>query len=376
MLISSQFDSGAIEVIDATDPGNIRLNIRADNAAEFRQWFHFRVHDVAGIDLTLHLLNAGDCTYAQGWYGYHALASYDRQNWFRVATGYDGKVLTIRHRPQYDAVYYAYFTPYAYERHLDLIARSATAADVRISTLGMSVEGRALDVIRWGSGSLPVWIIARQHPGETMTEWCIEGLLARLTDASDPVARRLAQIATLHIVPNMNPDGAIHGNLRSNALGINLNREWQQPDITRSPEVWHVRQAMHESGVALFLDIHGDETIPYVFTDGCEMIPGYPAELIALQQAFTHLLQQISPDFQTLHGYLPDRFSDEMLTLASKYVGHTFNCVSLTLEMPFKDNADLPDPQSGWSAARSQHLGATLLTPILAHCEALPIQTR
>ena len=60
MFISSQFDAGAIEVIAASDPSNIQLNIRADNAAQFRQWFYFRVHDVANTELTLHLLNAGE----------------------------------------------------------------------------------------------------------------------------------------------------------------------------------------------------------------------------------------------------------------------------------------------------------------------------
>jgi murein tripeptide amidase MpaA len=371
MLITSQFDAGAIEVLSATYPANIRLNIRADNAAEFRQWFYFRVHGVADTALTMHLLNAGDCTYAGGWQDYQAMASYNRRDWFRVPTEYDGQILTLHHRPQHDDVYYAYFAPYAYERHLDLIARIATADHVHVDTLGNSVEGRPMDVIRWGKGILPIWIIARQHPGETMTEWLVEGLLDRLTDTTDPTSRRLAQLATLHIVPNMNPDGAVHGNLRSNAAGVNLNREWQQPSLERSPEVFHVREAMHNTGAALFLDIHGDETIPYVFTDGCEMIPGYAPELIAQQFEFTRLLQQVSPDFQTQYGYAPDRFSDEMLTLASKYVGNHFGCVSLTLEMPFKDNADLPDPQHGWSIARSRHLGAALLTPILAHCQKL-----
>lgn len=368
MWISSQFDAGAIEIIDATDPGNIQLNIRADNAAEFRQWFYFRVHDVADTALTLHFLNAGACTYAEGWHGFQAMASYDRANWFRVPTTYDGRVLSIRHQPQFDEIYYAYFTPYSYERHLDLIAQASAAALTRISTAGNTIEGRPLEVIHWGNGTLPVWIIARQHPGESMTEWLMEGLLARLNNQDDAVSRQLASLATMHMVANMNPDGAIHGNLRSNAAGINLNREWQTPDSIRSPEVLHVRNAMHETGVALFLDIHGDETIPYVFTDGCEMIPGYDPGLVLQQQAFTNLLQQVSPDYQTQHGYAPDRFSDEMLTLASKYVGHTFGCVALTLEMPFKDNANLPDPELGWTAARSQHLGAALLVPILAHC--------
>jgi murein tripeptide amidase MpaA len=72
-----------------------------------------------------------------------------------------------------------------------------------------------------------------------------------------------------------------------------------------------------------------------------------------------------SPDFQNVHGYAASKYHDELLTLASKYIGHLFKCLSLTLEMPFKDNADLPDPHSGWSGARSAALGAAILQPIL-----------
>jgi hypothetical protein len=33
--------------------------------------------------------------------------------------------------------------------------------------------------------------------------------------------------------------------------------------------------------------------------------------------------------------------------------------------MPFKDNADLPDPQFGWNGERSRKLGAAILEPVL-----------
>lgn len=41
-----------------------------------------------------------------------------------------------------------------------------------------------------GSGPR-IWVTARQHPGETMASWFAEGLLERLTDPHDPVARSL-----------------------------------------------------------------------------------------------------------------------------------------------------------------------------------------
>jgi murein tripeptide amidase MpaA len=37
--------------------------------------------------------------------------------------------------------------------------------------------------------------------------------------------------------------------------------------------------------------------------------------------------------------------------------------------MPFKDNANLPDPNVGWDGARSMRLGQAMLQPILRMLE-------
>ena len=378
MRISHNFDSGAVEVLSLDDPQDIRLRLRADNAADIRQWFHFRLQGAAGQRLRMVFENAADAAYADGWPGYRCVASYDRRNWFRVAgTRYEDGQLIVEHTPERDNVFYAYFEPYSYERHLDLVASAELSPFAQLDCLGATVEGRDLDRIvvgRPAPGRLPIWIIARQHPGETMAEWFVEGLLERLLDPADPVARRIRERAVLHIVPNMNPDGAIRGNLRTNAAGRNLNREWREPDAAASPEVYHVRRAMEASGCALFLDIHGDESLPYVFFSTAEEVPGFTPEMAAAQTRVVEALRAASPDFQTEHGYKPGRFGEELLTLASKWVAWHFNCVSLTLEMPFKDNANLPDGQAGWSAARSKRLGAAMLTAVLAHLDgaALP----
>jgi murein tripeptide amidase MpaA len=128
---------------------------------------------------------------------------------------------------------------------------------------------------------------------------------------------------------------------------------------------------MLDTGVDLFLDLHGDETLPYVFIDGSHMVPGYGERNQVLQGAFLDDLLAASPDFQTAQGYADNRFDDELLTLASKWVANEFNCVALTLEMPFKDNANAPDERHGWSATRSKRLGALLLLPILGHLRRL-----
>jgi murein tripeptide amidase MpaA len=369
--VSSAFDGGAIEVLRCVAPDAIDLAIRHDlradgTASEFLQWFHFRFGGAADRPLTLRIVNAAATTYPKGWEGYAALASCDRRHWRRVPTQFDGRVLTIRPDLTGDPLYLAYFEPYSWERHLDLLA-TAVGRGAVLRRLGASLQGRDVDALVVGEGARPVWIIARQHPGETMAEWFAEGLLERLLDAADPVARRLRRCATFHVVPNMNPDGSVLGNLRSNAAGANLNREWLAPSLLRSPEVACVRDAMHATGVAAFFDIHGDENLPYVFVAGCEMLPGFAAQQRAEQDAFCEGFKRASADFQTRHGYKADKYRDELLALASKYVAHTFGCLSLTLEMPFKDNADAPDPRTGWSAARSRRLGRALLDPLDEH---------
>lgn len=365
--ISHQFDAGAIEVIRADSADAIDLNIRKDSHADVLQWFYFRLQGARGEPCTMRFLNAGQAAFAKGWENYRAVASYDRTNWFRVPTSYDGQVLTVTHMPERDSVYYAYFEPYSWERHLELLGRVENSAAGRAQDIGSTVEGRDINLAVIGdpAAAKKVWIIARQHPGETMSEWFIEGMLDALLDRSNPTARRLLERAVFYIVPNMNPDGSVRGNLRTNAAGANLNREWMAPSMERSPEVFVVKNKMHEIGCDLFLDVHGDETLPYVFVAGCEMLEGFTAQQQAEQQAFIDAFRQASPDFQSKHGYEATKYREELLQLASKYIGHTFGCPSLTLEMPFKDNADLPDDEVGWNGARSAQLGKAILQPIL-----------
>ena len=369
MNISSHFDAGSIEVVSLNSADDIRLTIRQDNAATFAQWFYFRLQGAAHQPCTMHFLNAGVSAYPKGWEDYQAVASYDRTNWFRVPTRFDGQIMTIEHTPLSNSIYYAYFEPYSYEQHLNLIGQAQGSGLSQVSYLGSTVEGRDLDLLTIGhevSSDLKIWVIARQHPGETMAEWCVEGLLQRLLDWQDPLARALLDHVTFYVVPNMNPDGSVHGNLRTNAVGANLNREWQEPCLERSPEVFYVRQKMLETGVDLFIDLHGDETIPYVFTAGCEGNPGYSERLQQLAASFKHHFKQASPDFQTEHSYPLDAPGHANLTVATNWVGQQFDCLALTLEMPFKDNANLPDDDYGWNGQRSLRLGEALLNPIYA----------
>ena len=374
LKISTLFDGGSIEVVSVKNPQNIQVRLRQDNAADFRQWFYFRLQGAAYLPCVIDFGDVSDTAYPAGWEDYQAVASYDRKNWFRVPTSFENNCLKIHHTPLANSVYYAYFEPYSYEQHLNLLGEVQSSGLCQIEDLGQTIDGRDLNLLTIGNqmqSDIKIWLIARQHPGETMAEWLAEGFLMRLLDFQDSLSRSLLDMATVFVVPNMNPDGSYRGNLRTNAAGANLNREWLNPTMEKSPEVFLVREKMLATGVDIFLDIHGDESIPYVFVSGCEGVPNYSPKMAELENLFKTSFQAACPDFQDEFGYPKAAIGKADLSWASNFVGNQFGCLSFTLEMPFKDNFNYPDDDYGWNGQRSLRMGECLLNPLFEVCRKL-----
>jgi len=366
LTISSAFDAGNIRVVNQ-DGDSADLEIVKDHMSDFYQWFYFRLAGAKGREVTLRIVNCGDSAYPHGWPDYRACVSADRDEWLRVeGTSYDGGNLTISLTPSGEVVWVAYFAPYSMERHHDLVTSVASLPGVSYFSLGKSLDGQDIDCLQMGEGPLNVWLYARQHPGETMAEWWMEGALEKLTDLDDPVTRVLRKECTFRIVPNMNPDGSRRGHLRTNAAGVNLNREWHAPSADKSPEVLCVRNAMDETGVDFAMDVHGDEAIPANFLAGFEGIPSITDRQSRLFKLFSDTLERLSPDFQTRQGYEIPKPGEANMSMSTTQLAERYGCVSMTLEMPFKDNVDLPDPVYGWSPERSKHLARACLDALLA----------
>lgn len=374
MHISANFDAGNIEVINAEDQTNIQLAIRPDVGGEFFQWFNFRLSGEVGEQYVLNIMNAGKASYLAGWEDYQAVASYDREYWFRLPTSYKDGKLTITAELACESIQIAYFAPYSYERHQDLLAAVQVHPLACLEHLGETLDKRDLTLVKVGDGDSKkrsIWITARQHPGETMAEWLVEGLLNSLLDEDNATAKLLLEKANFYIVPNMNPDGSVRGHLRTNAVGTNLNREWANPSLEKSPEVFHVINKMEETGVDLFYDVHGDEALPYVFLAGSQGTPSYNDRLAHLRDKFSEVLKLASADFQYEFGYDIDAPGTANMTIATHWVAERFDCLANTLEMPFKENANLPFEDTGWSPERSIKLGEASLIAMLAVVDEL-----
>lgn len=362
--VNAAFDGGNIRLvaIEGTDDApRIDCEIVTDAQSDFYQWFFFRAAGVRGKTLTVRLINAGGSAYPFGWPNYKARASPDLAAWRMIDTRYDDGVLSFTWSGDTDLVWFAYFAPYTMAMHEALIARIASRPGVTHHELGRSLDGQGIDLLTIGSGAKPVWLYARQHPGESMCEWWMEGALEKLTDPADACTAELLAKCTFYLVPNMNPDGTRRGHLRTNAAGVNLNREWHSPSTEKSPEVKLVRDEMDRTGCVFAMDIHGDEAIPANFLAGFEGIPGWTDAQGAKYYEYGRRLAAHTADFQTEKGYPRSEPGKANLSMSTNQLAQRFGAVAMTLEMPFKDHDPNPDPEFGWSPGRSKRLAHACL---------------
>jgi murein tripeptide amidase MpaA len=392
--ISDAFDGGNVEFVEQcanpNDPNviDVKLRIKPDVYTELEeinhmQYFCFRavLNGVQRPQRVRYVLtNAAAASYPEAWSGttvcysheYTNVDSYKRNK----DTFYTQGELSWEHiHTKNESTYFTYFPPFTYERHLSLISKCYPYAHVE--TLGKSLEGREIECIQTGTGPLICWIIHRQHPGETMAEHYAEGLLTRLLGLDtggrrDEVTRQALELYTFYIVPNMCPDGAVRGHLRTNSVGANLNREWctkgeyEAPTLHRSPEVYHVLTKMKETGVDMFLDVHGDEELPFNFTSGAVNTPQWGPRLQALHGAFVAAYSRNS-ELQQKIGYkeADAETVKRYMNIAANQVSLLFDCLGIVLEMPFKDCLTNPEPTVGWNPAKSRELGKQVLEALI-----------
>ena len=105
-----------------------------------------------------------------------------------------------------------------------------------------------------------VFLIARQHPGETVGSHVIKGCIDFLLGDSEE-AQKLREIYNFQIFPIMNPDGVLVGNSRTSFAGCDLNRRWSKPNEIIHPEIFNTKSIILKTSlrenIAFIIDFHG-----------------------------------------------------------------------------------------------------------------------
>ena len=127
-----------------------------------------------------------------------------------------------------------------------LRADSARCPLIRIVSIGKSGGGRKdLWLVRIAapskdtSATIKLFVLCRQHGDEPASTEAVLSLIHRLANGSDPLLRRSLGHVALYLIPMVNPDGA-DANIRTNAVGADLNRDW---GVFHQPETRAVAKA-------------------------------------------------------------------------------------------------------------------------------------
>ena len=122
-------------------------------------------------------------------------------------------------------------------------------------------------------------VSSRVHPGESNASFIVEGFIKfMMSDDDDAVTLRERYV--FKIIPMLNPDGVIVGNYRSSLGGYDLNRQWQNPSMKVSPEIFCMKEMIKKTlecrKIDLFVDIHGHSRQKNLFIYGCSKLQGGP----------------------------------------------------------------------------------------------------
>jgi predicted deacylase len=338
MSIFYDFHGGSIRIIDISDNGQTRLGLKSDPWTRFAQGFFFGVvRGARSRDLVIE--EVGNSTFPRGWLNYQAFSSRDNIHWERCESRYENGSLYIRHQQSQTETYYAYFPPYGPEKHKAMLAFCKRDTRASVTTLCATSELDNLDLISVGRESgdaAKIWIIGRQHPGETQPSWWMDGFLRRLLDPLDAQSRRLLDQVRFHIVPNMNPDGSRLGFYRTNINGHNLNASWDRATMKDTPAVRSVLDKMELVGIDLCLDIHGDEEIPFAFIASVDRLLPLASNTTRTLDLFEGLLGREDPNFLRQPFLDRPHIKTSPQSFCAPHLMQRFNIPAVTLELPFK----------------------------------------
>lgn len=123
---------------------------------------------------------------------------------------------------------------YSYDSLLADIAQWVESPRVTVRSIGQSVEGRMIWQLSITSpAGLPatrpvIAIHARTHPNEPQSSHVVNAMIDHLL-SNDPAMAKLLENSVFNIVPMVNPDGVESELGRTNANGVDLEREWDKP---------------------------------------------------------------------------------------------------------------------------------------------------
>lgn len=268
-------------------------------------WYAFKV----SADTPRRL--AATLVYGESGHRYRPKVSHDGVTWEalaaeRVTVAGDGKTATLELDVGPRPLWVAAQEVWPAARHRAFLERLRGRGDVAVSTLGESVQGRPIDVLRSDPGEprpATLVVAGRQHPAEVTGARALEPFVETLLDDSE-LSRRFRATHRVVVVPLLNPDGVEAGHWRTNAGGRDINRDWgpfTQPETRLMRDLLAGIDGDPQGRLAAFVDFHSTrEDVFYTQRDEDPIRPaGFYAQWLGrLQERMPGYAVKRSPGHQ------------------------------------------------------------------------------
>ncbi|CAD8182329.1 unnamed protein product [Paramecium pentaurelia] len=265
----SNFTCGNLAAVHQVDTFEYDLLLQEDiNTTSYSQWFYFKVTNPNEYKYRINIINLSK-NYLQYQNGFGVYIKFDT-NWeilksqvlikqsqyvksnFCKTTSTKLYTLSFWINRSSKTFEIALGIPYT---HLDL---DRYLLKFQSEILTNTITGLPVRMVQFGSKrSDVILVIARQHPGETVSSHVCQGFLDALSND-----KTLQLFYNIIVIPMVNPDGVKWGNFRCDLSGKDLNRVWQNPRSKYHQQIIQIKnliQKILDEGrdIKTFIDLHG-----------------------------------------------------------------------------------------------------------------------
>lgn len=198
----------------------------------------------------------------------------------------------------------------------------------------VKIQKDTLNKITIGNLDLPTFIIiGRQHPGETLSSFFIEGMISYILDNPEILEKN-----SFVFYPIVSINGVKNGNHRLTD-GIDYNRSWGKENSPK--EIKIIEEELGKYNIKLFIDVHGDEItkMDYIRTNNEEYTKIKIIQVIKDMSKLKRFLRALIKQRKIIN------FKNKT---AREYVSETYKCSNMLIELSLSTNNDKNEKEKGY----------------------------